>query len=123
MPTERTKRTSETRETEERAKSWTPPEILPEPEPEDGYVFRWIRTSTLGKADNRNVAGNIEVGGLLLCKTAKENMDRRSKHYTDKAHNQMEGVEKSYLRDNDPRMQRFMEKDTRVTFGKGGPSE
>lgn len=152
MPTERAKRTSETRETEERVKSWAPPEILPEPEPQDGFVFRWIRTSTLGKADNRNVsvrmregwepvkaedhkdlkiqsdynssfAGNIEVGGLLLCKTAKENMDRRSKHYTDKARDQMEGVEKSYLRDNDPRMQRFMEKDTRVTFGKGGPSE
>jgi len=152
MPTDRKKRTSETREKEERAKTWTPPEILPEPDPVPGYKFRWIRTSTLGKADNRNVSvrfregwepvkaedhpelklesdynsnfkGNIEVGGLLLCKTAEENMDNRSKHYLDKAKDQMEGVEQSYLRDNDPRMQRFMEKDTRVTFGKGGPTE
>ena len=152
MPTDRKKRTSETREKEERAKTWAPPEILPEPDPQDGIVFRWIRTSTLGKEDNRNVSarfregwepvraedhpelklmsdhnsnfdGNIEVGGLLLCKTAKENMDSRSKHYSDKARSQMEGVEKSYLKDDDARMPRFMESQSRVTFGKGGPSE
>ena len=151
MPNDRAKRTSETRETEERAKDWAPPAILPEPEPAEGYVYRWIRTSTLGKADNRNVSmrfregwepvkaedhpemkissdhnstfeGNIEVGGLLLCRTAKDNVASRAAHYSQKARNQMEGVEKSYLRDDDARMPRFMESNSKVTFGKGGPS-
>ena len=98
MAEERTKREAESRTAEERpSDSWLPASILPNPDPVDGWVFRWIRTSTLGKADNTNVSqkfregwvpvkaedhpelevmsdidsrfeGNIEIGGLLLCK-------------------------------------------------------
>jgi hypothetical protein len=50
MSKERTKRTAETRESQERSKPWTPPSVLPEPEPRDGWVHRWIRTSMAGQA-------------------------------------------------------------------------
>ena len=67
--------------------------------------------------------GNIEIGGLLLCRTAEETMKQRSEHFLKKAQDQMDGVEQNYMRDSDPRMKRFMEKNTQVTFGKGGPSD
>jgi|TARA_E500000305_G_C3971519_1_gene212162 hypothetical protein len=154
MSKERTKRTAQTRQSEERSKPWTPPSVLPEPEPRDGWVHRWIRTSMAGQSDNRNVSmrfregwepvksedypefegfqtdvgskypGNIEIGGLLLCRTAEETMKQRSEYYLDKAQNQMNGVEQSYMRENDPRMPLSkLESSTRVTFGKGGPSK
>jgi len=154
MSKERTKRTAETRESQERSKPWTPPSVLPEPEPRDGWVHRWIRTSMAGQADNRNVSmrfregwepvkaedypelegfqtdvqskypGNIEIGGLLLCRTAEETMKQRSEYYLKKAQNQMDGVEQSYMRENDPRMPLSkLEASTRVTFGKGGPDK
>ena len=30
--------------------TWVPQGVLPEPEPQDGYVFRWIRTTSLGQS-------------------------------------------------------------------------
>ena len=36
------------REEEKREEVWTPPSLLPVPKPQDGYVFRWIRTRMLG---------------------------------------------------------------------------
>jgi hypothetical protein len=47
---ERKPRQTDTREEQVRSKSWEPPQVLPDPAPQDGYVFRWIRTSTLGNA-------------------------------------------------------------------------
>ena len=104
MAEQRTPREKESRTAEERpSDSWVPASILPNPKPVDGWVFRWIRTSTLGKADNTNVSqkfregwipvkaedhpelevmsdidsrfsGNLEIGGLLLCKAPKDNV-------------------------------------------------
>jgi hypothetical protein len=101
--TDRTSRTSETREESKRKVSWQRPTMLPTPEPREGIEFRWIRTSTLGNTDNTNVSSrfregwtpvrkedhpnlhvvsdidsrfqdNIEVGGLLLCQNSTENL-------------------------------------------------
>ncbi len=106
---ERTPREADSREADEREKSWEPPQVLPDPAPQDGWVFRWIRTSIMGNQDNVNAskrfregwepvraedhpemmmasdrgsdyAGNIEVGGLLLCKTSEENFKARSEY-------------------------------------------
>ena len=41
----------ETREVTERPKQWMPPEILPEPDKQAGFAYRWIRTSTLNQAE------------------------------------------------------------------------
>ena len=148
---ERTPRSQETRVEDVRPQddSWVPSSILPVPDPQDGWVFRWIRTSIMGQSDNPNVSkkfrdgwvpvrsedhpelktlsdinsqfkGNIEQGGLLLCKAPKEKMDARNAHYQEIAKQQMESVDSNYMRENDPRMPLLRpEKSTRTTFGKG----
>ena len=129
--------------------SWIPSSVLPTPEPRDGWRFRWIRTSTLGHPDNTNVSqkfrdgwvpvkredhpemvgqsdinsrweGAVEQGGLLLCKAPEEKMQSRNKHFQKIAQQQMESVDRNYMRENDPRMPLLRpEKSTRTTFGKG----
>ena len=147
---ERTNRSHDTREGYVREDdSWIPSSVLPTPDPQDGWIFRWIRTSTLGHADNTNVSkkfregwtpvraedhpelkvmpdlnsqfkGNLEVGGLLLCKAPAEKMLARTKHFEEVARRQMESVDSNYMRENDPRMPLLRpEKSTRTTFGKG----
>jgi hypothetical protein len=145
----RTARETETREAEKRETSWKPSSILPEPLPQPGYVFRWIRTSMFGVPDNKNVSSRlregwepvkaadhpelqitsdqdsrypdgVEVGGLLLCKTAIENVTARRNYYEKRATDQMSTVDNSYLRENDPRMPLSRpERKTRTTFGTG----
>ena len=151
MADERTPRSHDSRaeDVRESNDSWVPSSILPTPDPQDGWVFRWVRTSAMGQSDNTNVSqkfrdgwiaveaeehpelhiqsdinsrfkGNIEVGGLLLCKAPKEKMDARNAHYQDLAEKQMESVDNNYMRENDPRMPLLRpEKSTRTTFGKG----
>ena len=145
----RTPRSIEGREATKRpGSSWLPASVLPTPDPEDGWVFRWVRTSTLGHADNTNVSqkfregwipvkaeekpemhvmsdiesrfeGNIEVGGLLLCKAPEEEMKQRAAYYRDMASQQMESVDNSFMRENDPRMPLLKpERNTRTTFGR-----
>jgi len=145
----RNPRSLESRETSEREKPWTPPNLLPDPTPEEGYVYRWIRTAAAGQADNMNVStkmregwvpvraedhpelmmvqdtnsqfeGAVEVGGLLLCKAPKEEIDKRSKYYTNMADQQMKALDANYMREENPAMPMFKERKTQVTFGKGG---
>jgi hypothetical protein len=52
----------ESRENEVREKAWEPANILPDPEPQDGYVFRWVRTSMVGHPDNTNVSKRFREG-------------------------------------------------------------
>ena len=147
---ERTPREAESREVDERTKSWEPPQVLPDPAAQDGWVFRWIRTSIMGNQDNVNVSkrfregwepvraedhpemmmasdrgsdylGNIEVGGLLLCKTSEDNFNARSEYYAKLAHQQNESVSRNYMREDDPRMPKLNDSTTRVSFGGGKP--
>jgi hypothetical protein len=145
---DRTPRTTETRESGERKRTWQQPSALPTPEPKDGLSFRWIRTSTLGEADNRNVSmrfregytpvkaedhpelmvmsdvdsrfkGNIEVGGLLLCSIPTEIVEDRNDQMAQKAKQQMDSVDRNYLRESDPRMPVLKpERSSRTSFGK-----
>jgi hypothetical protein len=146
---ERTPREQTTREVMERPKQWMPPELLPNPTPEDGYAFRWIRVSTLGTADPMNISsklregwepvkasehpeirlmdtGNkprfpdsIEVGGLILCKTPVEFVSQRNSHYQRQTDGQMQSVDNNFMRENDVRMPLFRERRTEVKFGRG----
>jgi hypothetical protein len=52
----------ETRENEARDIPWEPASILPDPDPQDGYVFRWVRTSMVGHPDNTNVSKRFREG-------------------------------------------------------------
>ena len=148
MANNRITREVDTRATSERPKQWAPAELLPEPDKQAGYAYRWIRTSTLNQADPRNLSGklregwepvgieeqpqfqllvdpnsrfkdNIEIGGLLLCKTPEEFVAQRNSHYQKQAENQMEAVDSSLMRQSDPRMPLFKESKSTTTFGKG----
>jgi hypothetical protein len=128
---------------------WAPPSLLPDPNPEPGYTFRWVRVSTLNAPDAGNMSSKlregwtvvkavdhpevqlmsdpngrfpdgIEVGGLVLCKTPTELVEQRNRYYVGAAHQQMEAADNDYMRENDPRMPRFVERKTKVSrFGKG----
>ena len=144
----RTSRDLETREKLERPKQWLPPQLLPDPTPEPGFAFRWIRISTLNKADATNLSSklregwepvkasdhpeihifgepdgrfpdSVEVGGLLLCKTPLEFAEQRDAYYRQQADAQMQSVDNTFMRENDPRMPMFKERSSKVTFGKG----
>ena len=60
--TPRESRTLENREAETRDKSWEPASMLPDPDPQDGWVFRWVRTSMVGSPDNTNVSKRFREG-------------------------------------------------------------
>ena len=144
----REKRDMVTREETLRPKKWQPPQLLPDPEPEEGYAFRWIRLSTLGNADPVNISSKlregwepvtaasqpklrlmsspnsrfpdgVEVGGLLLCKTPVEFTRDRDDYYRQQAESQMTAVDGNFMRESDPRMPVFSERKSKVTFGKG----
>jgi hypothetical protein len=148
MADSRLDRELEKRESTQRKTTWTPPQLLPEPKPESGWVFRWIRTSMMGQADPTNTSarlregwepvkaedhpelmlhadpnsrfkGNVEVGGLLLCKAPEEMMKQRDKYYTRQAQSQMEAVDNSFMREGDSRMPLFNEKRSSTSFGRG----
>ena len=148
MASNKLTRELETREFSERPKQWMPPELLPEPDKQAGYAYRWIRTSTLNQADPRNLSAkmregwepvmleeqpkfqllvdpnsrfkdNIEIAGLLLCKTPEEFVDQRNAYYQKQTENQMDAVDSSFMRQSDPRAPLFKERKSTVTFGKG----
>lgn len=144
----RASRELETREKTARPRKWAPPQLLPDPNPEPGYVFRWVRLSTMNSPDAINISSklregwepvkasehpeitmlgggatrfpdSIEIGGLLLCKTPVEFTEDRNEYYRQQAEAQMNSVDNTYMRENDPRMPLFKERSSKVTFGKG----
>lgn len=60
--TERLDRELETREQAKRPARWMPPQLLPDPKPEPGYTYRWIRLSTLGTSDPANISSKLREG-------------------------------------------------------------
>tara|TARA_R100000808_G_C2148917_1_gene157172 strand:+ start:1753 stop:2205 length:453 start_codon:yes stop_codon:yes gene_type:complete len=148
MAENRINRTETTREETTKRKSWQRPEILPSPNPEDGYVFRWVRVSTQGQIDPTNVSSklrqgwepvkaadhpeitmvtvenekfkdNIVIGGLMLCKIPQEAVDERNGYFEEQAEAQIKSVDNNLMRENDPRMPLFNDRQSKVTFGKG----
>jgi len=145
---QRISRDLQTREQTARKRTWMPVNTLPVPQEQDGYQFRWIRKSMAGVSDATNVSkkqregwepvraedypelklsidqdaknsGLVEVGGLILCKMPVEMVQQRNDHYNQHARQQMESVDNSFMRENDPRMPLFKERNTKVSFGKG----
>lgn len=144
----RNTRDNDTRVQAERPKAWAPAELLPEPDKQAGFAYRWIRVAMLNNADPRNLSAkiregwepvrleeqpkfqmlvdpnsrfkdNIEIGGLLLCKAPEEFVQQRSEYYANQTEAQTAAVDNSLMRANDPRMPLFNEKKTTVSFGKG----
>ena len=67
----------------------------------------------------RSYKDNIEIGGLLLCKTPTEFVQQRNAHYAGLTDSQTRAIDNSFMRDNDPRMPLFNERKSTTSFGKG----
>lgn len=123
---------------------YTPPSMLPFPNPEPGIVFRYVATHVLGQADPSNVSkrfregwepckavdypelllpansdGNVEIGGLMLCKMSEERAKARAAYYDRQSNAQMESVDNHFMKNNDPRMPLFKDRETTVSRGRG----
>jgi len=138
----------DTRAVTARPTHWKAPDLLPEPNPREGWKHRWIRVSMVGMADAKNISsslregyefckaedypemmmhavsdgrfkGNIEVGGLVLARIPKEFMDQRNEYYSNMNQAQLDSVDNTFLRQSDPRMPLFSEKRSETRFGKG----
>ena len=148
MADSRLQREITNRTSQERPKQWQQAELLPEPDKDPGFAYRWIRVSTLDKADPRNLSAklregwevvsveeqpkfkllvdpnsrfkdSIEIGGLLLCKTPSEFVGQRTKHFADMTRAQEEAVDNNLMRQSDARMPIFNERKSSTSFGKG----
>ena len=141
-------RTASSRDAQKRPTKWMPAELLPEPDRQPGYDYRWIRVASLGQADPRNLSAklregwepvsvteqpqmqllvdpnsrfkdNIEIGGLLLCKTPSEFVQQRTEYINAQTQAQTEAVDNNLMRQSDPRMPIFREKKSSTSFGRG----
>lgn len=143
----RTPRESEARESAQRTMEWRPGSALDAPEPPIGYKHRWIRESVMEFDDKTNVhkrrqegydlvraeeypeysgpvvdegrnAGIIGVGGLVLARIPVELADQRNQHYQGVTQNQMEAVDRDWMRENNPAMPKMApQRKTSVSFG------
>lgn len=148
MAENRLAREVQTRNASERPRQWAPAELLPEPDKQPGYSYRWIRVSTLNTPDPRNLSGklregwepvtveeqprfkllvdpnsrfsgNIEIGGLLLCKTPDEFVEQRNAHIQRQTEAQTQAVDNNLMRQSDPRMPIFKDQKSTSSFGRG----
>jgi hypothetical protein len=148
MGENRLEREMASRQNSERPKQWQQPELLPEPDKAPGFAYRWIRVATLNQNDPRNLSAklregwepvgieeqpkfqllvdpdsrfknNIEIGGLLLCKTPVEFVEQRNAFYQNQSEAQTTAVDNNLMRQSDPRMPIFQERKSSTSFGKG----
>lgn len=148
MAENRLKRELDNRTKAERPKQWRPAELLPEPDKQPGYAYRWIRVSSMNAADPRNFSkalqegweavrleeqpdmallidpnsrykDGIEIGGLLLCKAPIELKEQRDAYYQQQTDAQQQSVDNTLMRQNDARMPLFNERRSSTSFGKG----
>ena len=136
---------SETRESEERPKQWKPASMLPSPNPQPGWRFRWVRKATMGQDDPTNMSrmlregwevckaedypelrmsidagsSTVENGGLILCKMPEEMAVQREAYFTDLAVQQQRKVDQELAAARDPRMPLYDDRRSKVSFGPG----
>ena len=147
---DRTSRDSTTREREERKMVWRPGSALDAPQAPIGYVHRWIRESVMDFDDKTNIhkkrqegwdlvraeeypdyvgpivdegrnAGIIGVGGLVLARIPVEMADQRNKHYQGVSQNQLDAVDRDWMRENNSAMPKLApQRKSSVSFGMKG---
>lgn len=122
---------------------YRPPSTLPDPTPEPGYTYRWIATHVLGQSDPTNTSrkfrdgyepvkaadhpelmipgnektGNVEIGGLMLCKIPTERAIAMAEYYAEESQKQTDSVDNNFMRQNDPRMPLFSDRKSSTTRG------
>jgi len=124
---------------------YVPPSALPDPTPEPGWVYHWVATAIMGQANPTNVSqklregwepvkaedhpelllmgnaatGNVEIGGLMLCKMPKEKFEARRDYFNNQAQNQMDSVDNHFMRNNYSRMPLFADRKSTTSRGAG----
>ena len=149
----RSARDSESRENAERVQQWRPGSALDAPEPPIGFKHRWIRESVLEYDDKTNVhkkrqegwelvraeeypdyvgpvidegrnAGTIGVGGLILARIPVELVEQRNNHFNTVAQNQMDAVDRDWMRENNALMPKLApQRKSSVSFGSKGSKQ
>ena len=144
MANTRKTRDIETREKDSTRPIYRPAATLPDPTPEPGYSFRWVAKEVLGQANPTNMSqkfrdgwvpvkavdhpelmivgdpnGNVEIGGLILCKILTEQLEAQKEYYEKQAQDQMNSVDNHFMRNNDARMPLFSERKSTSTRGPG----
>jgi hypothetical protein len=139
-------RDDDTRETS--ARQWQPSQKLPEPAPQEGVTFKYVRKSMMGTLDPTNfsqhmregwepcrledhpelalavdvdaqASGLVEIGGLVLCKIPTEMANQRKAHYNQRAQMQEKSVDENLMREEDSRMPLIRERKSSTSFGSG----
>ena len=146
----RSARDSESRENAERIQQWRPGSALDAPEPPIGFRHRWIRESVMEYDDKTNVhkkrqegwelvraeeypdyvgpvvdegrnAGTSGVGGLGLARIPEELVEQRNRHFNTVAKNQMDAVDRDWMRENNALMPKMApQRKSSVSFGSRG---
>jgi len=149
----RSARDTNSRESAERIQQWRPGSALDAPEPPLGYKHRWIRESVMEYDDKTNVhkkrqegwelvraeeypdyvgpvidegrnAGTIGVGGLVLARIPTELVNQRNQHFAQVASNQMDAVDRDWMRENNALMPKLApQRKSSVSFGSRNKSE
>jgi|TARA_R100000808_G_scaffold14767_1_gene34690 hypothetical protein len=142
----KTSRASQTRSKTERPKVWTPPSALDAPKPPKGFRHRWIRISSLGFEDTKNVQGKLRsgwelvradeypgseypvidtgqykgmigVGGLVLARIPEEIAESRTEYFRNQTRESNEALEHDLKREQHKSMPIQQDRQSRVTFG------
>lgn len=146
-PTTRAPRQLETRQVAERRRVWQPAALLPDPLPQEGWVFRWCRSEVHSQSDHTTFQkrlregwepvngsdhpemmsqigrgdlkhnGLVEVGGLVLCKMPEEMSEQRRQYYAQLNRDKTDAAENSYMRDNDERMAKMQQQKRDTVYG------
>ncbi len=144
----RTPRSSGSREAKAARKPWKPPQALETPDAPPGMQYRWLRTHIRGEADKTNVhmrlregyepvhpseisgfdlpvidegthTGTVGVGGLMLAKIPEETVQERNAYFARQTDQQMHAVDNDLMKDEHPAMPISNERKTQVSFGRG----
>lgn len=150
MTNKRKPRDAESRTGESRkSDSYVPETRLPVPDPVPGWRFKWIRTASYDKIDNKNVSrrfregwvpvkaeevpklqalsdensrwpDSVEMEGLLLCKIPEEKAAARNEYYGNQSEAQLHSVDQGFLKDQHASMPKHIDRKTRTSFGNEG---
>jgi hypothetical protein len=142
----KTPRASQSRVSEKRPQTWTPPSSLDAPPAPDGFRHRWIRTETLGMDDTKNMSGKLRsgwelvrgdeypdqayatvkegkyagvigVGGLVLARIPEEIAAQRDAYYKKQTQERDDAVNNDLMKEQHPSMPINTDRQSRVTFG------
>jgi len=142
----KTPRASQSRVSDKRPTTWTPPSSLDAPPAPDGFRHRWIRTEVLGMDDTKNMSGKLRsgwelvrgdeypgqtyatvkegkyagvigVGGLVLARIPEELAKQREAYYANRTQEREQAVENEPMKEQHPSMPISNERRSNVTFG------